>query len=96
MFQAHLWGSRGSVGCVWGYHIGTPLLPSQVLFALAAGEEDIPSGTHCGGGVVSGLGLAAAHPTGIPNPEQQLTDSHTVRLLPAGEGQQHFIGGGLS
>ena len=94
--QAHLRGSRGSVGGIRWHHIGAPLLPSQVLFTLAAGEEDGPSGTHCGGGAASELGPAGPAPRASPDLSgRDLTDSHPVGLLPAGEGQQHFVRGGL-
>lgn len=45
--QAHLRGSRGSIGSIGRHHVGAPLLPSQVLFTVSAGEEDGPSGVHC-------------------------------------------------
>lgn len=95
MFQAHLRGSRGSVGSIRRYHIGPRLLPGQVLFTLAAGEEDPAGGTHCGREQVSGLGLAAPHCTGVPRASRHLTNGHKVGLLLAGEGQQHLVGGGL-
>lgn len=59
MSQTHLWGSWGSVGGIWGHHVGPRLLPSQVLLAPATGEHDAPGGTHCGREGASGLGLAA-------------------------------------
>lgn len=68
MSQTHLWGSRGSVGGIWGHHIGPRLLPSQVLLALATGEQDTPGGIHCGQEEASGLGLAAP-----PTPPAQVS-----------------------
>lgn len=42
------------------------------------------------------VGPTAPHPTGNPQPvRRDLTNGHVVRLLLAGEGQQHFVGGRL-